>query len=211
MNMASKVGAALRFPADADDRVVSLLNESIRTKNAVIANCVDDIVAASRLVAEAMFAGRKLLICGNGGSAADSQHIAAEFVSVLNQHFPRPALPALALTTDSSMLTASANDFGFDGVFERQVQALGVHGDVLLGITTSGNSTNVIKAIECASASGIKTIAFTGAGGGKIDTLANVAVRVPSTNTQHVQEAHIAIGHILCDLVEKSLFAKEVK
>lgn len=208
MNIAAKTGSALQFPVDANDRVVSLLNESIRTKNAVIAHCVNDIVAASRIVAEAMFAGRKLLICGNGGSAADSQHIAAEFVSVLNQHFPRPALPALALTTDSSMLTASANDFGFDGVFERQVQGLGARGDVLLGITTSGNSNNVIKAVDYAKASGIKTIAFTGGGGGKIDTLADVAVRVPSTNTQHIQEAHIAIGHILCDLVEQSLFSK---
>jgi D-sedoheptulose 7-phosphate isomerase len=208
MNIATKTGSALQFPVDANDRVVSLLNESIRTKNAVIAHCVNDIVAASRIVAEAMFAGRKLLICGNGGSAADSQHIAAEFVSVLNQHFPRPALPALALTTDSSMLTASANDFGFDGVFERQVQGLGARGDVLLGITTSGNSNNVIKAVDYAKASGIKTIAFTGGGGGKIDTLADVAVRVPSTNTQHIQEAHIAIGHILCDLVEQSLFSK---
>lgn len=208
MNVATKVGSALQFPVDANDRVVSLLNESIRTKNAVIAQCVNDIVSASRVVAEAMFAGRKLLICGNGGSAADSQHIAAEFVSVLNQHFPRPALPALALTTDSSMLTASANDFGFDGVFERQVQGLGVCGDVLLGITTSGNSKNVIKAVDYAKASGIKAIAFTGGCGGKIDTLADVAVRVPSTNTQHIQEAHIAIGHILCDLVEQSLFAK---
>lgn len=211
MNLTTRMGGALRFPSNACDRVVSLLNESIRTKNAVLANCVNDIVAASRVVAEAMFAGRKLLICGNGGSAADSQHIAAEFVSVLNQNFPRPALPAIALTTDSSMLTASANDFGFDGVFERQVQGLGVHGDVLLGITTSGNSRNVIKAVEHAMANGIKTIAFTGSGGGKIDTLATVAVRVPSTNTQHIQEAHIAIGHILCDLVEQSLFAKEVK
>lgn len=211
MNMAAKADAVLQFPVDANDRVVLLLNESIRTKNAVIAQCVNDIVAASRFVAEAMFAGRKLLICGNGGSAADSQHIAAEFVSVLNQHFPRPALPAIALTTDSSMLTASANDFGFDGVFERQVQGLGARGDVLLGITTSGNSKNVLKAVEYAKSIGMRTIAFTGGGGGTIDAIADIAVRVPSTNTQHIQEAHIAIGHILCDLVERSLFAKEVK
>jgi D-sedoheptulose 7-phosphate isomerase len=199
------------LPSDADALVVGFLRDSIKTKEAVIAQCVDDITAAAKLVADAMFAGHKLLLCGNGGSAGDSQHIAAEFVSVLNQNFPRPALPALALTTDSSMLTASANDFGFDGVFERQVEALGQPGDVLLGITTSGNSKNVVRAVELATGKGLKTVALTGGCGGRIDTLVDAAIRVPSTNTQCIQESHIAIGHIICDLVERTLFQKEAR
>ena len=209
MNQTTKIAAGLLFPADAAARVEASLRESARTKEAVIAECIPDIVAASRLVAEAMANGRKLMICGNGGSAADSQHIAAEFVSVLNLSFPRQGLPAIALTTDSSMLTASANDFGFEGVFSRQVQALGRSGDVLLGITTSGNSKNVVAAIAYAHEMGIKTIGLTGGRNGKIDLAVDVAICVPSTSTQHIQELHIAIGHILCDLVERSLFQKE--
>ena len=142
------------------------------------------------------------------GSAADSQHIAAEFVSVLSQTFPRPAVPSIALTTDTSMLTASANDFGFDGVFERQVEALGRAGDVLMGITTSGNSTNVLKAVARAKQAGMTTIGLSGRDGGRIREAADQCIVVPSDSTQHIQEAHIAIGHILCDLVERSLFEK---
>ena len=208
MNEFVNAPGALWFPSDAADRVVALLTESIRTKHAVIEHCVNDIIAASRQVSDAMFAGHKLLICGNGGSAGDSQHIAAEFVSVLNQNFLRPALPAIALTTNSSILTASANDFGFGGIFERQVQALGAPGDVLMGITTGGNSENVVRAIEYARDHRIKTIGLTGGNQGKIDALADVAIRVPSVNTQHIQELHIAIGHILCHLVERSIFEK---
>jgi D-sedoheptulose 7-phosphate isomerase len=209
MNPITRMQMGFQFPTDAGARTEALLRESARTKEAVIAHSIPDIVEAARVVAEAMANGRKLMICGNGGSAADSQHIAAEFVSVLSQNFPRLGLPALALTTDSSLLTASANDFGFDGIFSRQVQALGLVGDVLLGITTSGNSKNVLAAVTYAKANRIKTVALTGGNNGKIDGLVDIAIRVPSTNTQHIQESHIAIGHILCDLVERSLFQKE--
>lgn len=209
MNQIREISGGIVFPDDAAALVETSLRASARTKEAVIERCIPDILAASRLVAEAMARGRKLMICGNGGSAGDSQHIAAEFVSVLNQGFLRPGLPAIALTTDSSMLTASANDFGFDGVFARQVQALGQAGDVLLGITTSGNSNNVMAAVAYGREAGIKTIGLTGGCNGKIDAAADVAIRVPSTSTQHIQESHIAIGHILCDLVERSLFQRE--
>src|SRR5690606_19689146 len=144
-------------------------------------------------------------ICGNGGSAADSQHLAAEFISVLTQDFLRPGLSAIALTTDSSILTASANDFGFEGIFARQVQALGRPGDVVIGISTSGNSKNVVKALEYACEHDMHTIALIGAGG-KMGEIAEVAIRIPSTVVQHIQEAHITVAHIICYLAERALF-----
>ncbi len=193
---------------DAAARVRNALAESAETKRRVARDCTDDIVAAADTVAEAMRADRKLLICGNGGSAADSQHIASEFVSVLTQTFPRPALPAIALTTDTSMLTASANDFGFEGIFSRQVEALGATGDVLLGISTSGNSGNVLAAVAAARTLGMATIGLSGENGGRLRETADRCICVPSGNTQYIQEAHIAIGHILCDLVERRLFDK---
>lgn len=178
------------------------LAESSRIKQQVAEQCGPDIVRAAELVAAAFRNGGKLLLCGNGGSAADCQHIAAEFVSVLNREFPRPALPAIALTTDTSFLTASANDFGFQDIFARQVEALGRPGDVLLGISTSGASTNVIAALQRARSQGLRTIVFTGQSGGAMKQLGDVVIRVPSTNTQYVQECHITIGHIVCELVE---------
>ena len=168
--------------------------------------CEADILAAARAVSQAVARGNKLMLCGNGGSAADSQHIAAELASVLDPKFPRPALAALSLVTDTSLLTASANDFGFEGVFERQVQALGRAGDVLAAISTSGNSENVLRAAGCARDSGIAVVGLTGESGGKLAALSDVCIRVPSAQTQHIQEAHIAIGHVLCELVERALF-----
>lgn len=150
-----------------------------------------------------------MLLCGNGGSAADCQHIAGELVGVLTQEFPRPALAAIALTTDSSILTASANDFGYGGVFERQVQALGRPGDVLLGISTSGNSENVLRAMACCRGLGMRGIALTGATGGKLAAAADLAICVPGANVQHIQEAHITIGHILCAIVERSVGSQQ--
>ena len=197
------------LPPDAADRVRRHLLGSIETKRRLLAECQQDILAASALVVAAMRAGRKLMICGNGGSAADSQHIAAEFVSTLNHAFPRPALPAIALTTDTSLLTANANDFGFDGVFERQVQALGQAGDVLMGISTSGNSVNVLRAMTHARAHGLATIGLTGGGGGLAE-VSDVVVKVPSQQVQFIQESHIAVGHVLCDLVERALFGTAV-
>ncbi len=183
------------------------LLDSAATKQRTSETCLSSIVTAADLIGRAFQVGGKLLICGNGGSAADCQHMAAEFVSRLSKEFERPGLPAIALTTDSSFLTAFANDCGYDGVFERQVQALGRAGDVLMGISTSGNSRNVIRAVIAARLSGMRTIVLTGEGG-LLAGLADIAISVPSTDTQHIQESHLAIEHIVCALVEQNLFAE---
>jgi phosphoheptose isomerase len=184
------------------------LESSAEVKRRTAEQCGGAIVRAVEVVTEAYRAGGKVLLCGNGGSAADCQHLAAELVSALNHDRPRPALAAIALTTDTSFLTANANDFGFEHVFERQVEALGRRGDVLIGITTSGNSANVLRALTLARGTGMRTIVLTGSGGGKAAALAEVAVRVPSDGTQHIQEAHIAVGHLICELVERALFTR---
>jgi D-sedoheptulose 7-phosphate isomerase len=149
-----------------------------------------------------------VLLCGNGGSAADCQHKATELVSRLTKDLERPALPAIALTTDTSFLTAFANDYGYEGVFERQVQALGKPSDLLIGISTSGNSANVIRAVAAAQAAAMHTIVLTG-NSGRLAGMATIAIAVPSANTQHIQEAHLAIEHLLCELVERALFDRQ--
>jgi D-sedoheptulose 7-phosphate isomerase len=159
-------------------------------------------------IVEALRGGGKILLCGNGGSAGDAQHLATEFVSTLTVDRRRDAIPAIALTTDSSLITAVANDFGFDGVFARQVDALGREGDVLVGISTSGNSENVVQAFERARAAGIRTIALTGESGGKLRALADIEINVPSSETSHVQEAHIAVGQLIAFLVEDELYPR---
>ena len=146
------------------------------------------------------------MICGNGGSAADSQHIAAEFVSILRPEFPRAALPAIALTTDTSIMTARGNDYGFEEVFSRQLEALGISNDILIGISTSGNSANVVSAVVKANQLKVKTISLTGDSGGRLKENSDLTICVPSKSTQHVQETHIAIAHIICQLVEEELF-----
>jgi phosphoheptose isomerase len=168
--------------------------------------CAEDAAAAAELLVNALLDGGKILFCGNGGSAGDSQHLATEFVSTLTLDNSRPAIPAIALTTDTSLLTAVANDFGFAEVFARQVEALGRPGDVLIGISTSGNSVNVARAFEQAAAQGLRTIALTGESGGKLAPMASVAIRVPSTETSHIQECHIAIGQLLAFMVEEQLY-----
>lgn len=178
------------------------LSESADVKRALVASSGAQIVESARLIAEAFAADHKLLICGNGGSAADSQHMAAEFTSRLSMDFERPGLPAIALTCDTSFLTAYANDFDFEGVFARQVQALGQPGDVLLGISTSGNSLNVLAAVQEARSKGLKTIVLTG-DGGRLQQEADVAVAVPSAKTQYIQEAHLAVEHLICFMVER--------
>ena len=183
------------------------LMESARLKEEIAQQGVDLIVTAAGLIARAMQSGGKVLLCGNGGSAADCQHMAAEFVSRLHGDFARPGLPAVALTTDTSFLTAFANDCGFDGVFECQVQTLGQPGDILIGISTSGNSMNVVRAMEAAVKLGMTTIALTGRGGHLAET-AQVTIPVPHTHTLYIQEAHLAIEHILCSLVEQYLFGR---
>jgi D-sedoheptulose 7-phosphate isomerase len=180
--------------------------ESAAVKEQVAAECGEAIVRASELIAAALRDGRKVLLCGNGGSAADCQHIAAEFVSVLDQRHPRPALPAIALTTDTSFLTANANDFGFENVFSRQIEALGGAGDVLVAISTSGRSPNVLAALRRARERKLKTIGLSGRSGGAMNDLGDVMIRVPSESTQHIQEAHITVGHLLVELAEVLLF-----
>ena len=187
------------------DHVQKYLRRSADLKNQVAENCAASIVAAAALIAGTFRAGRKVLLCGNGGSAADCQHMAAEFVGVLNKSFPRAGLPAIALTTDTSFLTAYANDFGFAGAFEHQVETLGNPGDVLVGISTSGNSANVVRAIKAAQARGLQTIALIGSGG-SLAALTDVVISAPSDETQHIQEAHLAIEHVICELVEQMLF-----
>lgn len=193
-----------------NSRAREYLQESADLKRGVAEKCLDSILAAAALIAESFRAGGKVLLCGNGGSAADCQHVAAEFVSVLSQDFKRPGLPAIALTTDTSFLTAYANDFGFEGIFERQVQALGKPGDVLVGISTSGNSANVVRAVEAAHQAQMRSVVLTGAGG-KLPGLANVSISVPSSATQHIQEAHLTIEHLICELVERQLFPRQTQ
>jgi D-sedoheptulose 7-phosphate isomerase len=165
------------------------------------------VVQAGKLTAEAMRAGRKLMVCGNGGSAADSQHLVAEFVSRLT--VDRPALRAIALTTDSSILTAIGNDYSYDNVFERQVEALGLKGDVLLAISTSGNSKNCVKALKLARSMGIHTVSYTGNSGGAMKALSDINVIVPSNTTMNIQESHLALEHIFCMIVEHCYFGPE--
>lgn len=183
------------------------LNDSIETKERLIRRKIGAIVNASKIISNAFQSGGKLLLCGNGGSAADCQHIAAEFVNLLNLENARPALPAIALSTDTSILTAVANDFGYDKIFSRQIQALGRPGDVLLGITTSGNSSNILLACAVAKDQQMTTIVMTGSGDLCYDV--DYVINVPSAVTQHIQEAHITIGHILCKLVETQMFSSE--
>jgi phosphoheptose isomerase len=188
------------------DQIRTHLLESIAVKQQVAEVCAEVIATAAHLLTQTFRVGGKLLLCGNGGSAADCQHMATEFVSRLTRDFERPALPALALTTDTSFLTAYANDCGVEGLFARQVEALGRPGDALIAISTSGHSPNVLRAAEAARAKQMTLIALTGAGGGRLAELAQVAIAVPSQNTQYVQEAHLTIEHILCELVEAELF-----
>lgn len=200
-------GGDLQAEALAEDVRIHLL-ASAEVKRKVADKCVQSIVAAARVIADAFRSGGKVLLCGNGGSAADCQHMAAEFVSRLSGECSRPGLPAVALTTDTSFLTAFANDLGFEGVFERQVEALGQPKDVLIGISTSGSSRNVLRAAERARRLGMQVVALTGEQG-RLADLADVAVCVPSDTVQHIQEAHLAIEHVVCALVERQLYGPE--
>lgn len=162
---------------------------------------IEDIRVVADICKNALDKGHKILFCGNGGSAADAQHLAAELVGRFVKE--RESLPAIALTTDTSILTAIANDYSYDDVFSRQVAGLGQAGDVLIGISTSGNSKNVVKAIELAKQKGLKTVALTGEGGGKLGALCDAIIAVPSKTTARIQEMHILVGHIVCELVEE--------
>lgn len=190
--------------------VKAMVTDSIAAKQKVLADetLLAAIVTVSEVVEKALRAGNKVMLAGNGGSAADSQHIAAEFVSRFE--FDRPGLPSIALSTDTSMLTAIGNDYGYDYVFARQLEANGREGDVFIGISTSGNSKNVVAAVEAAKKRGIVTVALCGAGG-KLKDLCDYALPVPSTHTPRIQENHILIGHAICALVEEAIWGEQYK
>ncbi|MFA6431085.1 MAG: D-sedoheptulose 7-phosphate isomerase [Candidatus Margulisiibacteriota bacterium] len=186
------------------NRIESELKESIKTKTEVLNKLVPQIELAANIMIEALRGGNKIFFFGNGGSAADAQHLAAELIGRFKKE--RKALPAMALTTDSSILTCLGNDYSFDIIFARQIEGLAQKGDIALGISTSGNSKNVLEGFKKAKEMGCKTIGLLGNGGGTITNLSDISVVIPSTNTPHIQESHITIGHILCSLIEQELF-----
>lgn len=182
------------------------LHDSADTKIGMINSCKDDFLKAAEIIKDSFSKGGKLMLCGNGGSAADCQHIATEFVIRLSHDLKRPALPAIALTTDTSNLTAGGNDIGFENVFARSIQGLGKENDVLIAISTSGNSKNVINAVKAAKEKRIKVIGFLGRKGGRIKDMTDVNVLIPSDNVQRIQEGHITAGHIICEIVEREMY-----
>ncbi len=186
--------------------VLDSLQESAATKQLIAEKCVPEILKAIDLVIEALNKKRKILLCGNGGSVADAQHLAAEFVIRLNPKITRPGLPAIALSTDTSILTAGANDIGYDNVFARSVEALGESGDILIGISTSGNSASVNNAFQKAREKSMVTIGFLGKDGGEAKGLVDLAIIIPSADTQRIQEGHITVGHIIFQEVEQEMF-----
>ena len=186
------------------EKIRKIAQESIETKRKFFDSNAEKIDAAADIIIESLASGGKLMIFGNGGSAADAQHIAAELVNRLGRD--HPPIAAIALTTDTSILTSVANDASFDDLFERQLLALGRRGDVVLAISTSGNSPNVLQAVCAAGERGMKTIGLTGKGGGELARICNLALIVDSDSTQRIQETHITVGHILCELIEDALY-----
>ncbi|OGB64166.1 MAG: phosphoheptose isomerase [Caldithrix sp. RBG_13_44_9] len=184
------------------------IKESIDVKGKVLKQCLPDITQAIQQLLTTIKNGGKIMLCGNGGSAADAQHIAAELVVRLKSSNDRPAIAALALTVDTSILTAGANDYGFDYVFSRQIEALGKREDTLIAISTSGNSGNVIEAVNMAHEKGLYSIGLLGGEGGNLKKLVDLPLTIPSKTTARIQECHIMIGHIFCDILEQELFPK---
>jgi D-sedoheptulose 7-phosphate isomerase len=182
------------------------VQNSLSVKQALLedSDLLSRTAAVAQTISRALQSKRKLLLFGNGGSAADAQHIAAEFVG--RYRTERRALPALALTVNTSSLTAIGNDYAFDVVFSRQIEAFGVSGDVALGISTSGNSENIVRALNKAKEMGMKTVALTGATGGRLKSSVDYCLAVPSSDTPRVQECHILLGHIICEIVERQLY-----
>jgi D-sedoheptulose 7-phosphate isomerase len=191
-----------------------LVRETLANSVEVMRKAMEDenltgvLADAAAATARALRAGHKLMVAGNGGSAADAQHLVAEFVSRLT--VDRPALRAIALTTDSSILTALGNDYGYERVFERQIEALGQPGDIFLAISTSGQSPNILRALDLSRKNKITTIGLSGKGGGKMAPLCDYNVIIPSTVTQHIQECHLALEHIFCMIVERCYFGTEI-
>lgn len=186
--------------------ITTQLQESADVKKKTITTCSTQVVQAVEIIVASLRNRGKLLLCGNGGSAADAQHLAAEMVIRLSHDIIRPGLPAISLATDSSILSAGGNDIGFDNIFARQVEALGHPEDILIAISTSGNSPNIVRALEISKEKNIKTIGFLGGDGGKCINLVEIPLIVPSSNTQRIQEAHITLGHIIIELVERELY-----
>jgi D-sedoheptulose 7-phosphate isomerase len=186
------------------DKILKAFEESISIKDRFVKDHVEAIMEASKMIAEAFNDGKKLLIFGNGGSATDASHIAAEFVNRFKRE--RPGLPAIALTTDMAVITSIANDYDFSEIFARQIKSLSEEGDVALAISTSGNSGNVLKAVDAAKRRKLRTIIFTGSKGEKFASKAEISFVVPSDSTPRIQETHITLGHVLCQMVEEILF-----
>jgi D-sedoheptulose 7-phosphate isomerase len=191
--------------------VSDVITESIITKTKLMESCIVQIESIGAKLASVIKNGKKILLCGNGGSAADSQHIAAEMVIRYRSSVNRPAIPAIALTVDPSIMTAGGNDIGFENVFARSVEAYGKKGDAIIGISTSGNSENVYRAIKQAQQMKMTTIGLLGCGGGKINLECDYSLVVPSDVTARIQESHILIGHIWCELIEEILFPELIK
>ena len=185
--------------------IKEILKESIMLKEAFLEKCLQQTVFLVKQTIETVKEGKKLLFFGNGGSAADAQHLAAEFVNRFQKQ--RRPLPAIALTTDTSILTSIANDYDYSLIFVKQIEALGQSGDMAWGISTSGMSLNVYLGLKKAKQKGLKTVALTGGDGGKILQMADISIVVPSFKTPRIQEIHITIGHIVCELVERALFS----
>ncbi len=190
----------------SEKKISEAIAESIMVKNKVMDQCLESINTCGTLLADTVKDGGKILFCGNGGSAADSQHLAAELVVRLRGHINRPAVPGLALTVDTSVLTAGGNDIGFDNIFARGVEAFGTEKDALVAISTSGNSENVYRACLEAKDKGMKVFGLLGKNGGKIRERCDYSVVVPSDITARVQESHIMVGHIWCEMIEEELF-----
>lgn len=186
------------------DQVIRAFKDSISIKQKFADENVDAIIEVSKLLAETFSRGGKLLLFGNGGSASDASHIAAEFVNRFRKE--RPAFPAIALNTDTAVLTSIANDYDYADIFARQLKAFAQEGDVVIAISTSGSSPNVVKAVDAANKKKLKTIAFTGAKGDRLASKCDYVFAVPSDNTPRVQETHITLGHVLCQMVEEILF-----
>ena len=180
------------------------INDSVEVKQLMLNECLNEIELDVDIMIESAKKGNKILWCGNGGSAADAQHMAAELMGGLRSH-DRPAIASLALTTDSSFITAWSNDTDYESIFSRQIEALGNEGDILVGISSSGNSNNVINAINAAKIKKIKVIILTGETGGKMVGMGDISICVPSNDTQRIQECHMLVEHILCESVEKSM------
>ena len=187
------------------NRISNIVADSLEVKRRYFAEHAEEVARAASMIAAAFSTGGKVLLCGNGGSSTDAQHIAGEFVNQF-MNKGRHALPALALSTDGGVLTSIANDTGFEQVFARQIEAFGARGDVLIAISTSGTSANIVAAVEQAGKMELKVIGLLGRDGGRVAPLCDLALIVPSADTQRIQETHNLVGHILCELVERTLF-----